>query len=42
MSYHNVLRGSKNYYEALRYARIIAENLTLTLDTEGVEVFPYR
>lgn len=41
MSYHNVLHGSEDYYEALRYARIIADNLTKTLDVEGVEVFPY-
>lgn len=42
MSYHNTLRGSKDYYEALQYARIIADNLTETLDIDGVEVFPYR
>lgn len=42
MSYHVVLRGSENYYQALKYARIIADNLTQTLDTDGVEVFPYR
>lgn len=42
MSYHVVLHGSEDYYEALRYARIIADNLTETLNTEGVDVFPYR
>ncbi|KAF5305092.1 hypothetical protein FQA39_LY09354 [Lamprigera yunnana] len=41
MSFHTVLRNSKDYYEALRYARHIAENLTKTIDLPGVEVFPY-
>ncbi|KAK9747109.1 Niemann-Pick C1 N terminus [Popillia japonica] len=41
MSYHVVLRTSKDYYEALRYARLVADNLTLTLDLPGVEIFPY-
>lgn len=42
MSYHTVLKGSEDYYEALRYARIIADNLTETLGIEGVDIFPYR
>ncbi|CAH0550205.1 unnamed protein product [Brassicogethes aeneus] len=41
MSYHNILRGSKDYISALRYARSIAENLTKTIDIAGVDVFPY-
>ncbi|XP_022904065.2 NPC intracellular cholesterol transporter 1 homolog 1b-like [Onthophagus taurus] len=41
MSYHTVLNTSKDYYEALRYARIIADNLTVTLNEPGVEIFPY-
>ncbi|GLV43405.1 Niemann-Pick type C-1a [Carabus blaptoides fortunei] len=40
-SYHSVLRNSKDYYEALRHARIIADNLTQTINTNGVEVFAY-
>lgn len=42
MSYHTVLKNSKDYYEALRYARIVADNLTRTLDMKDVEIFPYR
>lgn len=42
MSYHTVLRNSFEYTEALRYARIVADNLTLTLDIPGAEIFPYR
>ncbi|KRT84519.1 Hedgehog receptor [Oryctes borbonicus] len=41
MSYHTVLHTSKDYYEALRYARLVADNLTLTLDIPGAEIFPY-
>lgn len=41
MSYHTILRNSKDYYEALRFARVIADNLTKTMDIPGVEVFPY-
>lgn len=42
MSYHTVLKGSEDYYEALRYARIIADNLTATINIPGVTIFPYR
>lgn len=42
MSYHSILKTSKDYYEALRSARIIADNLTQTINVPGVEVFPYR
>lgn len=41
MAYHTVLTTSEDYIEALKYARHIAENLTKTLDQEGVEIFPY-
>lgn len=44
MSYHTILKNSKDYYEALRSARKIAKKLTATLENEGatgVEVFPY-
>lgn len=45
MSYHTILKTSKDYYEALRWARIITDNITKTLN-EGLEVpkyeiFPY-
>ncbi|KAF2904777.1 hypothetical protein ILUMI_01402 [Ignelater luminosus] len=41
MSYHTVLRTSKDFYEALRFARIVADNLTKTIDVPDVDVFPY-
>lgn len=41
MTYHTILRTSKDYYEALRFARRIAEELTETIGLDGVEVFPY-
>lgn len=53
MTYHTVMRSSQQFYEAMRVARSIAENITRTLnlvDKDGVavpgdtvyEVFPYR
>lgn len=42
MSYHTILRGSKDYISALKYARYIGDNLTRTLDIPGVDIFPYR
>lgn len=42
MSYHSILKNSKDYYEALRSARKIAANITDTINMSGVEVFPYR
>lgn len=42
MSYHTILKNSKDYYEALRSARNIADQLTKTINKNGVEVFPYR
>lgn len=42
MSYHSILKNSHDYTEALRYARVIADNLTKTMNIENVEVFPYR
>ncbi|KAK5648998.1 hypothetical protein RI129_003890 [Pyrocoelia pectoralis] len=41
MAFHTVLRTSEDYYEALRYSRIIAQNLTETINITGVEIFPY-
>ncbi|XP_066143924.1 NPC intracellular cholesterol transporter 1 homolog 1b-like [Euwallacea fornicatus] len=41
MSYHSVLKNSKDYIEALKYARLIGDNLTATLDQEGIQIFPY-
>ncbi|XP_048518138.1 NPC intracellular cholesterol transporter 1 homolog 1b [Dendroctonus ponderosae] len=41
MSYHTVLTTSKDYIEALKYARFIADQLTETLGIDGVEIFPY-
>lgn len=41
MSYHTVLKSSKDYTNALKYARYIAKNLTETLDLPGVKIFPY-
>lgn len=42
MSYHTILQNSQDYTEALRNARLIADNLTITLDMDDVEVYPYR
>ena len=42
MSYHTILKGSTDYISALKYARVIGDNLTKTLDLDGVEIFPYR
>lgn len=38
MAYHNILKTSEDYYESMRAARKISDNLTSTV---GVEVFPY-
>lgn len=50
MTYHTVMRTSKQFYEALRSARSIADNITRTLNARlngstaktSYEVFPYR
>ena len=54
MTYHTVLRNSSQFYESLRAARAIADNITRTLnliEKDGklvpsgetkYEVFPYR
>ena len=50
MAYHSMMKSSKDYYEAIRMARVIADNLTEHLNMmvdksdESVryEVFPYR
>ncbi|KAG5875522.1 hypothetical protein JTB14_013676 [Gonioctena quinquepunctata] len=38
MAYHSILKTSEDYYESMRAARKVAENITKTV---GVEVFPY-
>ncbi|CAG9859649.1 unnamed protein product [Phyllotreta striolata] len=38
MTYHTILKTSEDYYESMRAARKIADNITATI---GVEVFPY-
>ncbi|CAH1236520.1 unnamed protein product [Diabrotica balteata] len=38
MTYHTILKTSEDYYESMRMARKLADNLTKTI---GVEVFPY-
>lgn len=47
MGYHTPLKKSSDWYEALRSARTIAENITTMINNEhftdqGVTVFPYR
>ncbi|GLH02514.1 NPC intracellular cholesterol transporter 1 homolog 1b [Gryllus bimaculatus] len=45
MAFHTTLKTSEDYYEALRWARKIADNLTYMLQVhlgnDAVEVFPY-
>ncbi|XP_071451565.1 NPC intracellular cholesterol transporter 1 homolog 1b-like [Hetaerina americana] len=50
MAYHTILKTSKDYYEAMRQARIIAKNITVTINDglrgngdggNPVSVFPY-
>ena len=43
MAYHTVMKTSEDFYSALREARVIADDISLSLSTEGhqVEVFPY-
>ena len=48
MTYHTILRNSKDFYEALRWARRLADNLTEMLNSgldenneQKVNVFPY-
>lgn len=46
MTYHTILKTSRDYYEALLWARQISDNITQTINAGGmnptVEVFPYR
>lgn len=50
MAYHNILKTSRDYYEALRSARKISQNITVAINerlqrlniNSTVEVFPYR
>ena len=39
MTYHDTCVTSDDYVQALRHARMVADNITKTI---GVEVFPYR
>ena len=43
MAYHTVMKTSEDFYSALREARVIADDISQSLSTEGhqVEVFPY-
>ena len=43
MAYHTVMKTSEDFYSALREARVIADDISLSISTEGhqVEVFPY-
>jgi Niemann-Pick C1 protein len=47
MTYHTVLKTSKDYYESMRSARAIANNMTATIrrqhpNNTSTTVFPYR
>ena len=42
MSYHTILRNSVEFTDGLRKARMISDNLTLTINISDVTVFPYR
>ena len=46
MGYHTTLKTSKDYFEALRAARRVADDMTNMLKenatSSAVEVFPYR
>lgn len=45
MTYHTILKTSEDYYEALRWARKVATNITTTINAGGNQqnytVFPY-
>ncbi|XP_045477645.1 NPC intracellular cholesterol transporter 1 isoform X2 [Harmonia axyridis] len=45
MTYHTILKTSKDYYESMRAARKVAQNITDTINNKlggpHVEVFPY-
>ena len=40
-AFHTVLKTSKDYYEALRWSRALADNITEMIDTPGTNVFAY-
>lgn len=46
MTFHTVLKTSKDYYESMRYARSLANNMTETIrqmePNITATVFPYR
>lgn len=47
MAYHTILKSSKDYYESMRTARVIAQEITDSINSKNVskmqevEVFPY-
>lgn len=43
MTYHTVLKSSRDFYQALDWARKISENISMTMSTNNTEVkvFPY-
>lgn len=44
MTYHTVLKSSKDFYQALDWARKISANLSIAISSNDTkaEVFPYR
>lgn len=45
MTYHTIMKTSADYIDALRQAKRIAENITVSVDDHGErnqKVFPYR
>ena len=46
MGYHTTLKTSKDFYEALTAARLVSDRITetmrRTLQSQDIEVFPYR
>ena len=47
MGYHTPLKKSSDWYEALRFARTVADNITTMINSknltnEKITIFPYR
>lgn len=45
-AFHTILKTSKDYYEAMRWARLLADNITAMINgnetsPDAVNVFPY-
>lgn len=40
-AFHKVLKTSKDFYEALRMARLLSDNITEAIGVDGVNVFAY-